>query len=340
MRTLLVVFVIAVALGAGACGATGTPRGAGSPTTTTTTLPEPLAVANSGVGGPFNAVGPVYRVAVARLGRNRIAPRLSKGMFATDTVLVAYRQFGSGPDLLLISGEHSTMTSWDPKFLLDLAAHFTVTEFDFPDVGYSAPDRRYTSVAALADDAAGLIWALGLGRPTVLGWGLGGEVALSLVERHPGLIWRLVLADATPGGDAATLPSPAVSDAMASPIETPTELSYLEYPIDEQSARATWLSDTAKVIADVMTAAAVVHEAEVAANGYSSNLIEENLQAVGTPTLILQGGQDVVVPPANAYALKALLPHSRLVVFPHSGYATLFEDAPTVIKDLEGFVTP
>ena len=200
MRTLLVVFVIAVALGAGACGATGTPRGAGSPTTTTTTLPEPLAVANSGVGGPFNAVGPVYRVAVARLGRNRIAPRLSKGMFATDTVLVAYRQFGSGPDLLLISGEHSTMTSWDPKFLLDLAAHFTVTEFDFPDVGYSAPDRRYTSVAALADDAAGLIWALGLGRPTVLGWGLGGEVALSLVERHPGLIWRLVLADATPGG--------------------------------------------------------------------------------------------------------------------------------------------
>ncbi len=339
-RGFVVGFVVAVALGAGACGATDAPRGAASPTTTTTTLPEPLAVANSGVGGPFAAVGPVYRVAVDRLGRNRIAPRLSKGMLVSGTVLVAYRQFGSGPDLLLIAGEHSTMTSWDPKFLLDLAAHFTVTEFDFPDVGYSAPDTRDTSVAALADDTAGLIWALDLERPTVLGWGLGGEVALALVERHPGLIWRLVLADATPGGDAATLPSRPVSDALASPNETPTELSYLEYPTDEQSARATWLSDTASVIADVMTAAAVVHEAEVAANGYGSNLVEQNLEAVGIPTLIFQGGQDVVVPPANAYALDALLPHARLVVFARSGYASLFEDAPTVIKDLQGFVSP
>lgn len=232
------------------------------------------------------------------------------------------------------------MTSWDPRFLLDLAAHFTVTEFDFPDVGYSAPDAKYTSIAALADYTAGLIWALGLNRPTVLGWGLGGEVALSLVERHPGLVWRLVLADATPGGAMATQPTRAVANALASPLETPAELSYLEFPSGSESARATWLADTSKVTADVMTAAAVVHEAEVVATAFRSDVVAQHLGVVGVPTLIFQGGRDVVVPPANAYLLDALLPHPSLVVFEQAGYAALFENARSVVRDLENFTGP
>jgi pimeloyl-ACP methyl ester carboxylesterase len=334
---LILVLVVAGALVAGACGTTVPPTGAPSPSTTT--LPRSFVVANSGVGGPFSGVGPVYRVAVVRLGRNRIAPRQATGQFLSHTVLVAYRRFGSGPNLLLINGEHSTMTSWDPSFLFDLAAHFTVTEFDFPDVGYSAPDDRYASVAALGDYTAGLIWALGLDKPTVLGWGFGGEVALSLVERHPGLIWRLVLADATPGGSAAAEPSPAVAESLASPLDTPTELSYVEFPVDADAARATWLSDTSKVTADVMTAAAVVHEAKVVAEGYLSDVVAKHLDAVGIPTLIFQGGRDIVVPPANAYTLDAFLAHARLVMFGESGYGSLFEDTRTVVGDLESFVS-
>lgn len=329
--------VVTSALLAGACGGTDAPNAPPSPSTTT--LPPSFPVANSGVGGPFGAVGPVYRVAVERLGRNRIAPSQT-GRSVSHAVLVAYRQFGSGPNLLLISGEHSTMTSWDPKFLLDLATHFTVTEFDFPDVGYSAPDSRYESVAALADDTAGLVWALDLDKPTVLGWGFGGEVALSLVERHPGLIWRLVLADATPGGSVATQPSRAAAAALASPLVTPTELSYVEFPIDADAARATWLADTSKVTADVITAAAVVHEAEVVADGYRSDAVAKDLSSVGIPTLIFQGGQDIVVPETNAYTLGAFLPHATVVMFAQSGYASLFEDSRTVVEDLESFAKP
>lgn len=335
---LFVVLAVAVLL-LGACGGSDAPHGT-RPSPTTTTLPASLPVANSGVGGPFSAVGPVYRVAVSRLGRNRIAPRDSDGQLQTRAVVLAYRQFGSGPDLLLISGEHATMTSWDPQFLLDLAAHFTVTEFDFPDVGYSAPDARYTSVAALADYTAGLIWALGLSRPVVLGWGFGGEVALSLVERHPGLIWRLVLAEATPGGPSATQPSRAVEAKLASPLETPTELSYVEFPSGAETARATWLTDASKVTEDVMTAAAVVHEAEVVENGYRSDTVTQRLGSVGIPVLIFQGGRDGIVPQENAYLLDVLLPHARLVVFPQAGYASLFEEARTVASDLQSFISP
>ncbi|MGA8297252.1 MAG: alpha/beta hydrolase, partial [Acidimicrobiales bacterium] len=325
-RVLVALVVVAVGTTFAACR-TDDPT-TGGPTTTTTTLPQSVGVTSSGVGGPFAAVGQVYRVAVGRLGRNRIAPRVDKGQFVAPTVLVAYRQFGSGPNLLLISGEHSTMTSWDPRFLLALAAHYTVTEFDFPDVGFSAPDARYTSVTALADYTAGLVWALGLERPTVLGWGFGGEVALSLVERHPGLIWRLVLADATAGGALSTPPATDVAQSLASPVETPTELSYLFYPLGAASSRATWLSDSSKVTADVMTAAAVLHEANVVANGYSSDRVEKSLGQVGIPTLVFAGGEDDVVPAQNADLLAALIPHAQFDLFPHGGYATLFEEAP------------
>jgi pimeloyl-ACP methyl ester carboxylesterase len=320
----------------GACGGRDAPHR--TPSTTTTTLPSPQRIGSSGVGGSFSSVGYVYRIAISGLGRNRIAPRQPPGPLQAHSVVVAYRQFGSGPNLLLVSGEHATMTSWDPKFLLDLAAHFRVTEFDFPDIGYSAPDARYTSVAALADYTAGLVWALGLSRPTVLGWGFGGEVALSLVERHPGLVWRLVLADATLGGTSATQPSRAVAAALASPLETPTELSYIEFPPSDETARVNWLADTSKMTADVMTAAAVAHEADVVANGYRSDTVAQWIGSVGIPTLIFQGGKDEIVPLQNAYLLDELIPHAHLVLLNQGGYASLFEDAQVVVSDLEAFI--
>ena len=50
---------------------------------------------------------------------------------------------------------------------------------------------------------AGLVLTLGLSDPTVLGWGLGGEIALSLAKRHPGIVSSLVLVDTSVGGAGA-----------------------------------------------------------------------------------------------------------------------------------------
>ena len=77
------------------------------------------------------------------------------------------------------------MSWWDPALLSDLSSHYTVTMFDLPGAGYSGPTPSPLSLPWLADMTAGLVLTLGLSDPIVLGWGLGGEIALSLAERHP-----------------------------------------------------------------------------------------------------------------------------------------------------------
>ncbi len=52
---------------------------------------------------------------------------------------IAFRHFGSGPDLLLITGEDASMASWPAPFLAALAQHYRVTIFDLPGTGYSGP---------------------------------------------------------------------------------------------------------------------------------------------------------------------------------------------------------
>ncbi len=136
-------------------------------------------------------------------------------------VPIAYRSFGSGPDLLLISGQDGTLSWWGQALLSDLSGHYRVTVFDLPGVGYSGAPRPRLSLAWLADMTAGFALTIGLSDPIVLGWGLGGQIALSLAERHPGFASSLILVDTSAGGPGAVAPSKSVMRLLARSNATP-----------------------------------------------------------------------------------------------------------------------
>lgn len=328
----------AVPLLAAACG--GAPSAAHGPTTPVTTLPNPARVQGSGSGGTYRQLGLVSRVLVSRVGRGALSPRLAKdGYLPLTAVQIGYRQFGSGPNLLLLSGQHASMTSWDPNVLVALASHYRVTQFDFPGVGYSQPDAKYGSVGSLADLTAGLIWSLGLTQPTVLGWGIGATVALSLVERHPGLVWRLVLAEATAGGKDSVRPDAATQRAIDSPVETTVELSRLYFPGSADAQRLAWIDDIDGVITDSITAGAIKREATFVSASYQSNEISTKLKSVQIPSLLFVGDDDVLIPPANTTLIVESLPHARVITFPGAGYASIFQDATTFVNELVAFTS-
>jgi len=54
------------------------------------------------------------------------------------------------------------------------------------------PDAPYT-IEMMADDAAGLLEAIGIGRADVLGVSMGGRIAIDLAARHPEMVRGLVL---------------------------------------------------------------------------------------------------------------------------------------------------
>ncbi len=308
--------------------------------TTTTTLPVAVPVGGTRPGGGYGYLGSIRRVPVVAIPDGSLVPPPTAGSApgpAPGSVLVAFRQFGSGPDLLLVAGEHTTLTSWDPQLLGELAQHYTVTVFDYPGTGFSGPDPAATTVADVADVAAGLSQALGLVSPVVLGWGLGGQVALALAERHPGVASRLVLVDSGPGGLGATRPSAAVSSAMASSMQTDLQIASLMFPPTATASIDGWLARVAKVPRDDLVASAVHDEAVLQASAWADASLEAGLGALAVPVLVVVGSLDEVFPPANDLVLLEDLRDARDLVLPGAGYAAMFQDAPQFVAALETF---
>jgi hypothetical protein len=117
--------------------------------------PVPQQVPNSTLPGAGGFEGPVYTVPV-------------------DGIRLGYRQFGQGPNLLMVTGDTAAMSLWTTYLLQPLAEHFRVTIFDNRGVGYSTDNVAVRlTVPLMARDTAGLIRALALTRVTLAGWSMG-----------------------------------------------------------------------------------------------------------------------------------------------------------------------
>ena len=107
-------------------------------------------------------------------------------------------EHGSDPDgqtVVLIPGIVNPAITWE--FVgRHLAAFGRVIVLDNRGRGLSSggPDIGYT-LDDYAQDAAGLIEALGLDRPFVLGHSMGGRIAIKLAATRPDLVGSLIVAD-------------------------------------------------------------------------------------------------------------------------------------------------
>src|SRR6185437_11281304 len=128
---------------------------------------------------------------------------------------VGYRVVGTGPPLVLIMGYGWTMEGWDPRLVHALARQNRVVMFDNSGVGRTQELPPPLTIDAMADQTSALIDTLGLGRPDVLGWSMGGMIAQALAVLHPAQVGRLVLCATYPGTGAAVVPSVTARQASS-----------------------------------------------------------------------------------------------------------------------------
>ena len=116
----------------------------------------------------------------------------SSGPISADGVELWVEQRGSGPDVMLIAGLSDPAEAW--SFQLDaLSDRYRLTAFDNRGAGRSPLPPEGFTVTDMADDAAALLRALGVGQAHIAGFSGGSATAQELALRHPELVRSLVL---------------------------------------------------------------------------------------------------------------------------------------------------
>ena len=255
-----------------------------------------------------------------------------------------YDTFGdrAAKPLLLVAGLSQQLIGWDDDFCSQLADRgFHVIRFDNRDCGLSTwmEEAGPADIAAafsgnakpayqlddLADDAVGLLDALGIGAAHVVGASMGGFIAQLVALNHPDRVLSLTSIMSGPGGHDEVAPKPeGAAVLMARPpatrearIEQAMSLHHAllgsRDPFDEafERARATRAVDRAYYPAGIGRQLVAILAAK-------SRL--ERLKALRVPTLVIHGIDDVLVPIENGRLVAAAVPGARLVEFEGMGH--------------------
>lgn len=115
-------------------------------------------------------------------------------------VRLAYWEWGYGEPVLLIEGFGGTVANatpatdaWNETFLGILSSRYHVYAYDHRGMGYSSFANATPTMHLYADDAAGLIRALGYDSMHVYGESMGSSTAQQLVIDHPERVRKLIL---------------------------------------------------------------------------------------------------------------------------------------------------
>jgi pimeloyl-ACP methyl ester carboxylesterase len=252
-----------------------------------------------------------------------------------DGASLAYRELNPGAHgrpLVMITGFGATAAEWDPTFVDRISRARRTIIFDNRGIGNSSGPVAGLTVDRMAQDTAGLIRALKLGRADVLGWSMGGYIAQELALDEPHLVGRLVLASSNAGSPHAVPPTRKAIAALTDPSSQPQQLLPILFPADQQEAGEAWMSAIGEQpdlsAADFAAPAPTMAAQERAVGrlwlgrGQGSYARLPQLRA---QTLVAFGREDVVAPPANARILGRRLPDATLRGYADAGHAFLFQ---------------
>jgi len=230
---------------------------------------------------------------------------------------MSYQEAGSGDPVVLLHGLGSSSRDWEDQ-IPTLAARYRVIAPDLRGHGDSEKLTRST-IAAMADDVAQLLRALGTGPAHVVGISMGGMVAFQLALDAAELVQSLVIVNSGPD---------AVPRTPRHRFAIWTRFALLRFVGMKKLSGVV----AGKLFPDAGQEALRRRFIErMSANdpaAYKAALqaivrfsVEDRLGAVRAPTLVVTADQDYT-PVALKAAYVAKLPDARLVVIPDSRHAT------------------
>jgi len=245
---------------------------------------------------------------------------------------------GCGPDLVLLHGWALHGGMWGP-WLDDLAKQARLHVLDLPGHGRSGWPAGVRDLAGLA---RAVFPAVPRGA-AVLGWSLGGMVALELARQHPRHLRALVLVATTPkflaGPDWEHGLPPAVLDEFSQGLtgdyrRTVQNFLALQTRGDERAL------ETLRALRGRLAAHGEPDREALAAGLriLREADLRDALPRVTLPALVVAGAHDRLTPPGAGRALATSLPGARFQLVERSGHAPFLSHPAEVLGEVTGFL--
>jgi len=219
---------------------------------------------------------------------------------------IAYEAIGDGPPLVLLHGATSIGRDDFAAQIPLLSKTFRLLIPDQRGHGRTRWDaERGFEERWLADDLAGFADALGLESFHLLGFSMGGTVALHFGARWPDRLRTVVIAGTSPDREPRTSVARRLMDPVRADRDEPAWAAVLARRHDAGQGKGRWRQLLPAIAADI---------------GRQTLVTAAELHRVDAPALIAVGDRDPFVPVGQAWALQRQLPDARLLVVPGCGH--------------------
>jgi pimeloyl-ACP methyl ester carboxylesterase len=262
-----------------------------------------------------------------------------------NRIQIEYDTFGdsSSPALLLIMGGGSQMIYWEVEFceLLAKKGRFVI-RFDNRDVGLSTkfenagiPDMMaamkgepvglaYT-LEDMADDAVGLLDALGIDKAHICGASVGGMIAQVISYRYPERVLSLTSIMSSTGNPELPQIQPDILAEVYKPVPDERE-EYIEhnvnmwrklwspgFPFDEKRLRTLMAESYDR---SYYPQGMARQSAAALAHGYRKS----SIISIKAPTLVIHGDKDPFMSVEGGKETAQLIPGAKLVIIDGMGH--------------------
>ena len=241
-----------------------------------------------------------------------------------------YEVHGSGDPVVLLHGAFMTITNnWD-GWISELSKTRKVIAVEMQGHGRTADIARDMTSENLADDVAALLGHLKIPRADLIGYSMGGTVAMQCAVRHPDKVRKVVV-----------LSSPFRRDGVvkegADALKNLTPELFIGSPLEIDYKKLSPTPDDFPKFVKHM----------VAAMSKERDLDADRLKATPSPMFFIFGDADGVRLDhiAEMYRLKGgdlhgdMQPHpeSRLAILPNTTHVTLMERMPVIVPMVNDF---
>lgn len=232
-----------------------------------------------------------------------------------------YEVYGTGRPLVMLHGGLGSIGEFGRLPSL-LGRQRQVIAIELHGHGRTSMPGHALSYKAMADDVAGVLCALGLDNADLLGFSLGGSIALRMAIQHPHLVRRLVLIS-TPAAQAALLPY--FREGMVS-LTAQAAGSMLDTPMYQQYR---------SIAREIEGWPALVGQAgELLRQDYDWS---RDIAALSTPLLCLLGDSDMI-PVSHIAETFGVLPNTHIVVLPHTTHFTILSHTGALDTAISAFL--